>query len=150
MHIFDQLSDYGPVYGIWSFTNERLNKLLKSYNTNNHGAGEVETSFMHAHIQDSRIRDLVLGATRSGDSFLKETASLLVQTDNDNRGTVAGMARELDEAANEGMLFLLRLYVSICFPLTFLLRFYVLSYPKSFSWVWSKREATNIPAEKAL
>ncbi|KZT04236.1 uncharacterized protein LAESUDRAFT_629493, partial [Laetiporus sulphureus 93-53] len=38
-HIFDQIDDYGPVYGFWSFLSERLNKVLKSYSTNNHDGG---------------------------------------------------------------------------------------------------------------
>ena len=29
-HLFDQILDYGPVYGFWSFTYERLNKSLGS------------------------------------------------------------------------------------------------------------------------
>lgn len=102
LHIFDQIRDYGPAYGFWSFTNERLNKELKSYNTNNHGGGEIETSFMRAHVRDSRIRDIVLSASQSGDHALKSAGILLRQTDSDNRGTVAGLARELDEAAYEG------------------------------------------------
>lgn len=110
IHIFDQICDYGPVYGFWSFTYERLNKLLKSYNTNNHGGGEIETTFMRAHIRDSKIRDILRTATQDTEVGLQNAANLLLRTDGDNRGTVAGMAQELDEAAQQGM------YVSVWYP----------------------------------
>ncbi|KAG2741429.1 hypothetical protein P692DRAFT_201726700 [Suillus brevipes Sb2] len=58
-HIFDQLHDYGPVYNFWTFLFERLNKVLKSYSTNNHGGGEIEVSFMRAFHKDVALRDLV-------------------------------------------------------------------------------------------
>jgi hypothetical protein len=57
-HIFVQLSDYGPVYGFWTFLFERLNKLLKSYSTN-HGAGELEVSFFRAFEKDRELRTMV-------------------------------------------------------------------------------------------
>jgi hypothetical protein len=40
------------VYRFWTFLFERLNKLLKSYSTNNHGAGELEVSFFCAFEKD--------------------------------------------------------------------------------------------------
>lgn len=58
-HIFDQIRDYGPVYGFWTFTYERLNKVLKSYSTNNHDNGEVEVTFFRAFSRDMRIRNMV-------------------------------------------------------------------------------------------
>ena len=56
-HIFDQI--IGPVYSFWSFLFERLNKVLKSYQTNNHEDGEVEVTFFRAFSRDVRLRDLV-------------------------------------------------------------------------------------------
>ncbi|KAG1836492.1 hypothetical protein C8R48DRAFT_584352, partial [Suillus tomentosus] len=47
-HIFHPLRDYGPVYRFWTFVFKRLNKLLKSYSTHNHGAGELEVGFLCA------------------------------------------------------------------------------------------------------
>ncbi|KAG1766579.1 hypothetical protein EDD22DRAFT_742814, partial [Suillus occidentalis] len=47
-HIFDQLRDYGPIYGFWMFLFEHLNKVLKSYSMNNHGGRELEVTFFHA------------------------------------------------------------------------------------------------------
>ncbi|KAL5482971.1 hypothetical protein ACEPAI_9566 [Sanghuangporus weigelae] len=46
LHIFEQIRDFGPVYGFWTFTGECLNKVLKSFKTNNHNGGEIETSFL--------------------------------------------------------------------------------------------------------
>ncbi|KAG1797180.1 uncharacterized protein BJ212DRAFT_1289954, partial [Suillus subaureus] len=58
-HIFDQLHDYGPVYRFWTFLFERLNKLLKSYSTNNHGTGELEVSFFHTFEKDQELQMMV-------------------------------------------------------------------------------------------
>ena len=58
-HLFDQVLDYGPVYGFWSFTYERLNKVLKSYHTNNHGGGEIEVTFFRSFTREARIYDIV-------------------------------------------------------------------------------------------
>ncbi|KAG0694056.1 hypothetical protein DFH29DRAFT_815742, partial [Suillus ampliporus] len=58
-HIFDQLRDYGPVYGFWTFLFERLNKVLKSYSTNNHGGGELEVTFFHAFEKDHELCTMV-------------------------------------------------------------------------------------------
>ncbi|KZO95468.1 hypothetical protein CALVIDRAFT_564871 [Calocera viscosa TUFC12733] len=44
-HMGDQIRSYGPVHGFWTFIFERLNKLLKQFNTNGHGGGEMEVTF---------------------------------------------------------------------------------------------------------
>ncbi|KAH9948071.1 hypothetical protein B0H21DRAFT_690747, partial [Amylocystis lapponica] len=58
-HIFEQIEDYGPVYGFWTFLTERLNKVLKSYATNNHDGGELEVTFFRAFSREVRLRRLV-------------------------------------------------------------------------------------------
>src|SRR6267154_4649925 len=58
-HIFDQILDYGPVYGFWTFVFERLNKVLKSYSTNNHAGGELETTFVREFMRNTSLRRLV-------------------------------------------------------------------------------------------
>ena len=58
-HLSDQIRDYGPVYGFWSFTFERLNGVLKNYNTNNHSGGEIEVSFFRSYLRDNRVREIV-------------------------------------------------------------------------------------------
>ncbi|KAI1783145.1 hypothetical protein LXA43DRAFT_977257 [Ganoderma leucocontextum] len=44
-HVPDFALMFGPLHNFWSFLFERLNKVLKSYNTNNRGDGELETTF---------------------------------------------------------------------------------------------------------
>ncbi|KAJ7686947.1 hypothetical protein B0H17DRAFT_939859 [Mycena rosella] len=58
-HIFQIIRDFGPVYGFWTFLFERLNKLLKSYDTNNHGDGELEVTFFREFHQDANLREVV-------------------------------------------------------------------------------------------
>jgi hypothetical protein len=58
-HIFQIIRDFGPVYGFWTFLFERLNKLLKSYDTNNHGNGELEVTFFREFQRDANLREKV-------------------------------------------------------------------------------------------
>ncbi|KAJ7747444.1 hypothetical protein DFH07DRAFT_747766 [Mycena maculata] len=58
-HIFRIIRDFGPVYGFWTFLFEHLNKLLKSYDTNNHGDGELEVTFFREFHRDANLRDVV-------------------------------------------------------------------------------------------
>lgn len=60
-----QILDFGPVYHFWSFTNERLNKVLKSFTTNNHNGGDIEVSFFRAFCRDARLREIVSGEVES-------------------------------------------------------------------------------------
>ncbi|KAL5476589.1 hypothetical protein ACEPAI_3269 [Sanghuangporus weigelae] len=62
-HIFDQIRDFGPVYGFWTFTGERLNKVLKRFRTNNHNGGEIEMSFLGAFCRDLALRDTLRSLT---------------------------------------------------------------------------------------
>jgi hypothetical protein len=131
-HIFEQLEDYGPVYGFWTFLFERLNKVLKSYSTNNHGDGEIEVSFFRAFTRDTELRTMVISflflfmntrilncdvqkmtnllARNAGsnkppsaeDSFLFDAVRAILTTDSDTRGTVASLASEIDDIAQQG------------------------------------------------
>lgn len=58
-HIPEQILDYGPVYGFWAFPSERLNKTVKSFNTNNHRGGELELCFMRELFRAQRTQRLV-------------------------------------------------------------------------------------------
>lgn len=58
-HIFEQILDYGPVYGFWTFLFERLNKILKSYSVNNRDGGELEVTFFREFSCEVRIRKMV-------------------------------------------------------------------------------------------
>jgi hypothetical protein len=48
-HIPACIRDYGPLVGWWTFVFKRLNKVLKSYNSANHGKGELEVSFFREY-----------------------------------------------------------------------------------------------------
>ncbi|KIO00608.1 hypothetical protein M404DRAFT_29307 [Pisolithus tinctorius Marx 270] len=47
MHTARYVHNFGPLSGFWTFLFERLNKILKSFKTNNHGDGELETTFFN-------------------------------------------------------------------------------------------------------
>lgn len=54
----ENVRDYGPLQEFWTFLFERINKVLKSFNSSNHSGGELETSFFrefHRTVQNSRI-----------------------------------------------------------------------------------------------
>lgn len=59
VHLRQQLYDYGPVYGFWCFLGERLNKLLKSFKSNNWGGGQLEVSMMREWARDIQVRETV-------------------------------------------------------------------------------------------
>ncbi|KAG2119425.1 hypothetical protein DEU56DRAFT_747229, partial [Suillus clintonianus] len=44
-HVSECARNFGPLHNFWTFLFEHLNKVLKSYKTNNHGNGELETTF---------------------------------------------------------------------------------------------------------
>ncbi|KAJ6556975.1 hypothetical protein DFH09DRAFT_923323 [Mycena vulgaris] len=54
-HIFQIIRDFG----FWTFLFERLSKLLKSYDTNNHGDGELEVTFFREFHRDANLREVV-------------------------------------------------------------------------------------------
>ncbi|KAG2133009.1 hypothetical protein DEU56DRAFT_914034 [Suillus clintonianus] len=109
-HIFDQLQDYGPVYNFWTFLFERLNKVLKSYSTNNHSNGEIEVTFMRAFQKDVALCDMLANLNTAPDMqdessaenmLLLEAVRIILATDGDTRGTVASLAHEMDQAAED-------------------------------------------------
>jgi hypothetical protein len=50
VHLPQQIRDYGPVYNFWAFLSERLNKVLKSSNSNNWTGGQIEISMMREFV----------------------------------------------------------------------------------------------------
>lgn len=71
IHTAEFLRDYGPVYGFWTFLFERLNKVLKSFRTNNHGGGELEVTFFREFLRTSQVSRIV----NILHNFAKELAS---------------------------------------------------------------------------
>jgi hypothetical protein len=59
VHMPDQLRDFGPVYEFWTFLTERLNKVLKSYNSNSWTRGHLEISMMRAFDREVRVHTMV-------------------------------------------------------------------------------------------
>lgn len=60
-HIAPCVYDFGPLHAFWTFLFERINKVLKSYNSANHAHGQLETSFFrefHRTVQQSRVVSL--------------------------------------------------------------------------------------------
>ncbi|KAG1881234.1 hypothetical protein F4604DRAFT_1922240 [Suillus subluteus] len=141
-HIFEQLEDYGPVYGFWTFIFKHLNKVLKSYSTNNHGDGEIEISFFRAFLRDTELRTMLTNLlTRTSesdelpsaeDAILYEAVKSIIATDSDTRGTVASLASEIDDIAQQaGTHFSLSLAASSSLHLDqqkYLLHFYQTAY----------------------
>ncbi|KAG1836489.1 hypothetical protein C8R48DRAFT_680488 [Suillus tomentosus] len=96
-HIFYPLRDNGPVYKFWTFLFERLNKILKSYSTNYHGAGELELGDILAAetlADENDVSRLVVDCIR-----------LMLATEGDTLGTVAslGLHRAVKRRCQRGI-----------------------------------------------
>ncbi|TDL13709.1 hypothetical protein BD410DRAFT_734964 [Rickenella mellea] len=59
VHIVDQIRDFGPVYSFWTFVSERLNKLLKNFNSNGLKGGQMEISMMRSFGREKQLRTMV-------------------------------------------------------------------------------------------
>ena len=59
VHTSEFIRDFGPVYGFWTFLFEHLNKVLKSYKSNNHGLGHLEASFFCEFHRTIRVSQIV-------------------------------------------------------------------------------------------
>ncbi|KAF8508318.1 hypothetical protein JB92DRAFT_2541987, partial [Gautieria morchelliformis] len=59
VHLPAQIYDYGPVYGFWCFLGEQLNKLLKSFKSNNRGGGQLEVSMVREWCRDVQLQETV-------------------------------------------------------------------------------------------
>ncbi|KIK79290.1 hypothetical protein PAXRUDRAFT_769942, partial [Paxillus rubicundulus Ve08.2h10] len=84
-HVGKCAHDFGPLHDFWTFLFERLNKILKSFKTNNHGNGELETTFFK--------------------EFQRTCELVMLKASNEERGTVAGLAalsQELDDVNADG------------------------------------------------
>jgi hypothetical protein len=59
VHVPEQVLDYGPLYGIWAFLTERLNKVLKNLNSNNWSGGLLEVSMMREFHRMAQLEGMV-------------------------------------------------------------------------------------------
>ncbi|KAJ7739131.1 hypothetical protein B0H16DRAFT_1729525 [Mycena metata] len=140
-HIFRIIRDFGPVYGFWTFLFERLNKLLKSYDTNNHGNGELEVTFFREFHRDANLRDVLQKLARKAafedlteeEQCVVECARTILATDGDVRGTVASLTCEIETlSADLGTAFSMGRAVRKDIPPFLqreLLEYYQLTYP---------------------
>ena len=106
LHIFDQILDFGPVYNFWAFTSERLNKVLKSYNSNHHAGGALETSLLRSFVRDARLRQLTQELSNSDGPEASEYRSLresLNFAEHDGRGLVSVMAETNAGETEQGL-----------------------------------------------
>ncbi|KII90058.1 hypothetical protein PLICRDRAFT_577874 [Plicaturopsis crispa FD-325 SS-3] len=100
-HVPDCARNFGPLHGFWTFLFERLNKVLKSFNTNNHSNGELETTFFQEFQRtclSSRVTYMLSGYPP--DSLQSRLAELMLKASNEDRGTVAALttlSQELDD-----------------------------------------------------
>lgn len=124
-HVVQFVRDFGPLYGFWTFCFERLNRILKSFNTNNHPNGDLEETFLREFLRMASMKRLVSSplyqSTRNDSELfrlqmmtLKRTdptslpylcAQELTKNDTEERGTVADLAKlptELDEVSDVG------------------------------------------------
>ncbi|THH29183.1 hypothetical protein EUX98_g5001, partial [Antrodiella citrinella] len=112
-HIFDQIEDYGPVHGFWTYLFERLNKILKTYSVNNRDGGEIEVTFMREYSRTVQLRtlDQLNGLAGSdlvqdvpldtGDRLVQECARLITNVHRDERGTLAALIQDVAQEASE-------------------------------------------------
>lgn len=99
------MRDFGPLHEFWTFLFERLNKVLKSYKTNNHNAGELETTFFrefHRTIATSRLVARSVLNDSDPARYIAQAGAFMFGATADDRGTVQALARELDEANLDG------------------------------------------------
>ncbi|KAJ3536169.1 hypothetical protein NMY22_g6153 [Coprinellus aureogranulatus] len=99
IHTPDCVRDFGPLQEFWTFLFERLNKILKSYKTNNKNGGELETTFFrefHRTIATSRL--VARSTVNDTLGLFKSATKAMFAASEDDRGTVQALAKELDEA----------------------------------------------------
>ncbi|KIM51792.1 hypothetical protein SCLCIDRAFT_18301 [Scleroderma citrinum Foug A] len=96
-HTAQYIRNFSPLNGFWTFLFERLNKILKSYKTNNHSNGELETTFFNKFHRTCQSNRLV---TPEG-SLSHQVSDIMLKASAEERGTVASLAslsKELGKA----------------------------------------------------
>ncbi|KAG2046041.1 hypothetical protein BDR06DRAFT_977775 [Suillus hirtellus] len=104
-HIASFVRNFGPLHDFWTFLFEHLNKVLKSFKTNNHANRELETTFFSEFHQTCESSRLLVYQTYAllrmpKESLPCEVAEHMLKASAEERGTVAALAalsKELDE-----------------------------------------------------
>ncbi|KAG8912907.1 hypothetical protein FRC00_003508 [Tulasnella sp. 408] len=115
-HLFEQILDYGPVYGFWAFLQERLNFIIKSFRTNNHGNGELEVTMMRSYSALTSLRNILSSVLATSPNapaadgmekqVLKEVVDRLL-ADPLARGTWGSTAQSTEASPNVNIAYLL-------------------------------------------
>ncbi|EJD38133.1 hypothetical protein AURDEDRAFT_172768 [Auricularia subglabra TFB-10046 SS5] len=88
-HVPPQIPDFGPVYGFWEFPGEHINKTLKSINTNNRRAGELELTMLRSYNKTTFLMQMLTVAERTcNDPTERKILLHLLSDDRQVRGTV--------------------------------------------------------------
>ncbi|KAG0700531.1 hypothetical protein DFH29DRAFT_1001034 [Suillus ampliporus] len=104
-HVSECARNFGPLHDFWMFLFECLNKVLKSYKTNNHGNGELETTFFHEFqrtCQTNRMTYTLVQLPK--DSLPSAVADIMIKASNEEQGMVAGLAalsKDLDDVVTD-------------------------------------------------
>ncbi|KAF8481366.1 hypothetical protein JB92DRAFT_3132926 [Gautieria morchelliformis] len=104
MHLPAQIHDYGPVYGFWCFLGEHLNKLLKSFQSNNWGGGQLEVSMMREWGRDVQLHEMLRLIAESEMMNERWVAGHLIKNLTEARGTVEAVAAAREDALMDASL----------------------------------------------
>ncbi|KAI0072971.1 hypothetical protein K474DRAFT_1686422 [Panus rudis PR-1116 ss-1] len=100
IHLGQFVRDHGPLYCFWTFLFERMNKVLKTFKTNNHSGGEIETTFFREFHRSVRVsQTLSRASSLPAGSGLPSAVEAMYRATADDRGTVQSLASELDKAS---------------------------------------------------
>ncbi|KZO90608.1 hypothetical protein CALVIDRAFT_568941 [Calocera viscosa TUFC12733] len=99
-HMPEQIRRYGPVHGFWTFLFERLNKVLKGFQTNGHKGGVTEITFAREFKREmslGRINNIL--AHQEKDLLARLVAIELQSRARDvaRTGTLAAIATEAQD-----------------------------------------------------
>ncbi|KAJ7576456.1 hypothetical protein C8J56DRAFT_1117364 [Mycena floridula] len=107
IHLPPQIRDYGPVYNFWAFLTERLNKILKNMNSNNHVHGQLEITmlreFNRSASVESHMRQVILST--DADPVAKAVLRRLLSQTGESIGTVADAASARAAQLNDERIF---------------------------------------------
>ncbi|KAG1796123.1 hypothetical protein EV424DRAFT_1353275 [Suillus variegatus] len=106
-HVGACCRNFGPLHDFWTFLFERLNKVLKSFKTNNHANGDLETTFFREFQRTCEIGRLTYSLqSYPEDSLPRQAAMHMLKATNEERGTVAGLTaltQDLDDTSADAL-----------------------------------------------
>ncbi|RPD62755.1 hypothetical protein L227DRAFT_562043 [Lentinus tigrinus ALCF2SS1-6] len=99
----DFVLNFGPLREFWTFVFERLNKILKSFKTNNHDGGELECTFLREFHRTAELYRLLAEGLRNAPSeCVREGCRQMVHASIDIRGTVQQFAQDIEDTYIDG------------------------------------------------